>query len=123
MASCARHLRGIRTRLTIHHFLSSYAWVSFVSLLTLWLVPAKCIVHKRTCISVNVNMAREWWGAEFCELCHWFDADRGGGGLARWLWSNFLYSGVFNGLLFGVLLLAVNWKASEGFNKKKLKQK
>jgi len=124
MAACARHLRGVRTQLTLGHFASSYVWVSLVSLLTLWINPVKCVMYKGTCILANVNMALEWWGAEFCDFCHWYDRDRGGSGLARWLWSNFLYSGVFNGALFGLLWLAVNYKAerpetARGKDKKK----
>ncbi|GMI00149.1 hypothetical protein TrLO_g11691 [Triparma laevis f. longispina] len=95
----------LRTHFHFHlkfkHWLYSYAFVSILSLITLWITPVECIKYGKSCISVNINMCEGWWGLDEVDFLHYFDRERCGNwgwngngmcGAGRWVFSNAVYS-------------------------------
>ena len=87
-----------------------------VSFLTVMIVPLECVdVNLKsgieniesdggsTCVDVNVNMVKQWWGMENNRFFHFFDRNKGTHISVYWIYANLLHNFGCNGVIFLLL--------------------
>mmetsp|Transcript_21034 Transcript_21034/g.43873 ORF Transcript_21034/g.43873 Transcript_21034/m.43873 type:complete len:173 (-) Transcript_21034:434-952(-) len=91
---CVFHLRSAGFALQLRHLFISSALVGALSMLTIFMLPKRCIPYggQGMCQKLNVNMVDYWWGQDDNWYLHLFDADQGNPIASFWVFANFNYA-------------------------------
>ena len=100
------YLRSIpKFCLSTKHYVGAMILVMFLTGVTALLIPMQCVNTvfddgQNSCLVINVNMVREWWGSNHLKILHIFDRTNGNGPFFYFIYANLLYSVVMNRLWF-----------------------
>ena len=98
------------------HFAAAAGWVGMLSALTLMILPMPCVwagmpgneTGRLRCFQLNVNMVQQWWGFDSVRALHMFDRKTTGLVGGYFVFANFVYSLLCNGVLTIALARASN---------------